>query len=89
MTTMTTTTDRTNRAYIGQMLVGSRYGYILYSPYSGVISEHRTAHGLSRAAVRHARGCRAQGGYSDAQTYGWEDALGAWTVVHDDAHADW
>lgn len=81
-TTTTTTTDRTHRAYIGQMLVASRYEFILYSPYSGVISEHRTTQGLSRAEARHSRGCRAQGGYSDAQTYGWYDINGGeWMVV--------
>ena len=82
MQTDETKTDRTHRAYIGQMLVASRYEYILYSPYSGVISEHRTTRGLSRAAARHARGCRAQGGYSDAQTLGWYDIGGGqWMLV--------
>lgn len=56
-------------AIIDGMTVVSRQRYIVAGQVRGIISEHRTLSGAERALARDRRGCRRQGGYSDAAVW--------------------
>jgi hypothetical protein len=71
-----------NSGYIGNMTVGSNHQVIVYGSVRGLVSEHRTESGAMASLARDERGCRSQGGYSDARIYhwtnnGWENNGGA------------
>lgn len=66
-----------NRAMIGQMMIESKYDYIVYGSVRGLVSEHKYYRAAIAALRRDQSGCKYQGGYSDAQIYkatiyGWE-----------------
>jgi hypothetical protein len=52
--------------------------YIVFGSVRGLVSSHRTIAAAERALERDQRGCRAQGGYSDATVYEYRD--GGWSV---------
>ena len=60
-----------NKSYIGNMQVGSNNNVIVYGSVRGLVSEHRTVSAAEKSLARDQRGCRSQGGYSDASVYEW------------------
>lgn len=57
------------KSLINGMMVASGYRYIVYGAVRGLVSEHRDAMAAQRALISDQRGCREQGGYSDANVY--------------------
>lgn len=58
-------------AYVGNLTVSSKHAYIVYGFVRGLVSEHRTQIAAEKSLIRDQRGCRSQGGYSDASVYEW------------------
>jgi hypothetical protein len=73
-----------NKAYIGNLTVSSDSNIIVYGSVRGLVSEHRTISAASKSLERDQRGCRGQGGYSDAHVYEWSDADG-WVAAEIEA----
>lgn len=65
-----------NKAYIGNLTVSSDSNIIVYGSVRGLVSKHRTISGARKSLERDQRGCRGQGGYSDAHIYIWSDSDG-------------
>ena len=63
-------------AYIGNLTVRSNQKLIVYGSVRGLVSEHRKEARAERSLQRDRRGCRIQGGYSDACIYRSQD--GRW-----------
>lgn len=63
-----------NKSYIGNVTVSSNSSVIVYGSVRGLVSEHRTVSAAQKSLARDQRGCRSQGGYSDANVYEWTDA---------------
>jgi len=60
-----------NRGLISGMMIESQHQYIVYGSVRGLVSEHRTAMAAQRSLISDQRGCRTQGGYSDASVMMW------------------
>jgi hypothetical protein len=71
-----------NSAYIGELTVRSKRGVIVYGSVRGLVSEHRTESGAAASLARDQRGCRSQGGYSDASVYRWTN--NGWEIIGGD-----
>ena len=56
--------------------VSSRARYVVYGRVRGLVAECRSEGAARRALIRDQRGCRRQGGYSDAATYEWGGSPG-------------
>lgn len=64
---------------IGNMTVRSGSSYIVYGSVRGLVSEHRTQSGAQESLAGDQRGCKSQGGYSDARVYQWDGE--SWEIV--------
>jgi hypothetical protein len=71
------------KAYIGNLTIESQHAIILYGSVRGLVSEHRLVSGARRSLERDRRGCRSQGGYSDAKVYEW--TTDGWKLVSGEA----
>jgi hypothetical protein len=67
------------RAYIGNVMVASNQPVVVYGGVRGLVSENRTIEAAQRSLARDQRGCKSQGGYSDAGLYIF--AADAWQPV--------
>ncbi len=67
---------KTHKATIGQIEVSSRYPYIVYGDVRSFVAQCRTVRVAERALKADRAGCKAQGGYSDAHVYEWDEARG-------------
>jgi len=74
----------TFRAMIDGMTVASSYPAIVYGSVRGLVSQHRTIDGATRALRRDQDGCERHGGYSDAYVYEWSDGEGWMPLVVDE-----
>ena len=61
--------------------VSSRARYVVYGRVRGLVAECRSAEAARRALIHDQRGCRRQGGYSDAAIYEW--GVGGWAGAPD------
>lgn len=66
-----------NRSNIEGLTISSAQPVIVYGSVRGLVSEHRTVQAAARSLARDQRGCRSQGGYSDAYIYVWTQ--GRWS----------
>lgn len=65
-----------NSAYIGNLTIRSTSPVIVYGSVRGLISEHKTVTGAEASLRKDQKGCRSQGGYSDARVYEWSESEG-------------
>ena len=72
-----------NSAMIYDVTVFSKYTYIVYGSVCGLVAEHKTFDAAAKSMQRHARGCKSQGGYSDANVY--EFFEGEWRIAQEDS----
>lgn len=61
------------RGLIKQMMVQSKFPYIVYGYVRGLVSEHSTTMAAQRSLIHDQRSCRSLGGgaYSDATVMMW------------------
>lgn len=62
----------TYTAKLGNVTVTAEQRYIVHGSVRGLVSQHRTLGGAESSLKRDKAGCRAQGGYSDAQIYEYD-----------------
>ncbi len=70
-----------NKSYIGNVTVSSDSKIIVYGSVRGLVSEHRTMSAAEKSLAADQRGCKSQGGYSDASIYAWDDS-NEWVTAH-------
>lgn len=75
---MSRTDSKRYRAAVCGLMTGADCRFIVCGSVRGLVSEHRTIKGAIRSLLRDGRGCKAQGGYSDALVYAWDDSKMAW-----------
>lgn len=78
---MTAQMNTEHRAHIGNL--ASKFPVIVYGSVRGIVSEHRNAHAAAKSLRADQRGCKSQGGYSDARIYVWEESEG-WVAIETD-----
>ncbi len=69
---------KTNKSYIGNVTVSSNSSVIVYGSVRGLASEHRSIDAAVKSLEKDRKGCKSQGGYSDAAVYVFRD--GAWEL---------
>lgn len=55
-------------------MVSSNSKIIVYGSVRGLVSKHRTMSAAEKSLAADQRGCKSQGGYSDASIYEWSDS---------------
>jgi hypothetical protein len=70
-----------NKSYIGNMTVSSDSKIIVYGSVRGLVSKHRTMSAAEKSLAADQRGCKSQGGYSDASIYEWSESEG-WVTAY-------